>query len=928
MVNRSSLREGRAALSRRRRLMVAMTAVPSVLLSGAAFAQGGASQLDAPWIAFETGAYPGGYEPRSSVMADFNGDSVPDLAVTGTELSILLGDGEGGFISPQAIPLALVSFDLVSGDFDSDGDIDLVVCDTGSFREGRTVSWYANDGEAGFTLLGSFDAGNDAPADIAAADFDGDGLLDVAVAHDRYIEYASSAAVLLNDGENGFESPITIQLDVGTQAIAAGDIDGDGDPDLVVAHLTNKCTVIENEGAAFLPGPVINGIASGAPPCLSPAVVLAEVDNDGDLDLLFSNIDSGGQNQPGAVGLWRNDGAGAFGPAQTLNFGLYTNGGVDISVTDLNDDGWPDVVAATDWSGYWFTRLGDGAGEFLPARGVRSGQSPVRVHGGDLDGDGDLDVTALARDSMAACVHTNPGDGVFPQPDLIDMSSPSLDRDPTNFNAGDFDQDGDLDLVSGSSEPGAHYQLVVRRNNGNGTFGPRETYIEAASPRVIQLGDINGDEALDVVWIDHESRLRARLNLGDGTLGARMSMHVLQPDRHYFELHDADNDGDLDVITPGFFDVLVLRNEGNGVFGPPLETYLDTWFGMLTMGDFDEDGILDLLINGGEQGYPRLCIGVGDGTFEQPVTIPTGRSVTAFDVADLNGDGHLDFVVWFELDGGGLSVRLGDGNGSFQPNASYPGSFDVADPTSSIDLADVDGDGGLDAVFASRGAEELAFWSGNPDGTFGPVQRLGVGQAGWDVEVDDFTGDGLTDAAVLAKADVNGVRGYPAVVLLRGEIAGGVGPQLAPLVDYLVQFGQWISGDLESLRNSDDLRLRVRSRLGFTAQEPNLIDLRVGAATDALGAETLELSIEGRLNTPGGTARVRLRNWTTGLLEPVHQYSIGTTEMVERMTDLGTANRIRASDGRVEASLRCSVVVTFTAQGFDAFVDHVAVLVE
>jgi len=152
--------------------------------------------------------------------------------------------------------------------------------------------------------------------------------------------------------------------------------------------------------------------------------------------------------------------------------------------------------------------------------------------------------------------------------------------------------------------------------------------------------------------------------------------------------------------------------------------------------------------------------------------------------------------------------------------------------------------------------------------------------------------------------------------------------QLAPLTDFTVAFGSLVSGGLEDLVESDNSRVRTRSRFGFTAQEPNVIDLRVGAATALQNASSLDLTVEGRINQSGGTSKLRLRNWSTNSFQQVHQYPIGVTETVEVIEDVPAMNRVRQSDGRIEVSIRQSVVTTFTAMGFDSFTDQVAITVQ
>jgi len=148
--------------------------------------------------------------------------------------------------------------------------------------------------------------------------------------------------------------------------------------------------------------------------------------------------------------------------------------------------------------------------------------------------------------------------------------------------------------------------------------------------------------------------------------------------------------------------------------------------------------------------------------------------------------------------------------------------------------------------------------------------------------------------------------------------------QAATLTDYLLDFGSYLSGGVTELLNSDNTYLRLRSRFGFTAQEPNLMRCTFGFTSPMATPTSLDCSIEARLNQTGGAARLRLRNWSTGLFEQIHQFALSTVDAVEAVYDVPGANRVRTSDQRIEMQLSASTLSTFSIVGFDASIDHVA----
>lgn len=149
----------------------------------------------------------------------------------------------------------------------------------------------------------------------------------------------------------------------------------------------------------------------------------------------------------------------------------------------------------------------------------------------------------------------------------------------------------------------------------------------------------------------------------------------------------------------------------------------------------------------------------------------------------------------------------------------------------------------------------------------------------------------------------------------------------AVLTDATVIFGSLLSGGLDELNESDDQRLRTRSQFGFSALDPDLMIIRIGAETEIAQPAELEIAIESRINTPNGVATVRLRNFQTGGFQTIQQYPNGTTEKVKTISGVDATNRVRASDGRIELEVKHVVAAAFSALGFDSSFDLVAISV-
>ena len=777
-----------------------VTLLAAALIVAPAFAIDG--PFDVPWIGYDTAVYPEGIFPVSSQSADFNGDGVPDLATVslgGTAwMSVLMGDGTGGYAPPETYELLIESMDLAVADFDGDKDLDIVTTDTGRSWGGFSISLYRNDGTGHFTFGGSFSMGNTGPSGITTADFNGDGWPDVATANDAYIVCNNTVSVLLNNNGNGFTGAQVYSISSCTNEIDSGDLNNDGLPDLVVAHESNRFTVMMNDGVGgFTSSQVVLGIVAGSIP-QAPTAHIADVDLDGHNDIFFSNQDTGGVNA-GAVGLWRNDGTGNFGAAETLSFNWHNGGGIDIDTADVTGDGWPDILVATGWSGNWFLFESDGAGGFGSPRKLRAGHSPSAIDTLDLDNDGDVDIVVIGALSLEACVYLNPGDGSFVQPEALDFVDPAISPAfATNIEAGDIDADGDLDLVVGyRSDFEDSFGITVRRNNGDGTFGPRETYAHFTYPEFIRLRDLDGDGDLDLIWVEDDGRFRVRFNNGTGAFGSFVNLSTIGQGE-YFDLFDVDNDNDLDVVAAVGFSVGVLLNNGSGMFMSPIYTDIPGFFNVLGMGDFDADGNLDLLTDSAAQGYPQISFGHGNGSFGPTFTVSTGRGVRSFVVGQIDHDGDLDFAAIYNLDEKGVSIRRGRGDGNFFVPLHYHGSFQWDDYTQGgrTELVDVDGDSNLDLLFANVEAQDFSYWKSNGDGSFQEVLRYGAGHNVHDLVAGDFNGDGVIDVAMSTEID-NGTWSYTGVVIITGipdspQIPGDLdGDGTVGILDLLGLLGAW-----------------------------------------------------------------------------------------------------------------------------------------
>jgi hypothetical protein len=315
---------------------------------------------------------------------------------------------------------------------------------------------------AGF-LLGSVNS-----MDVATGDLNGDGDLDIVFANNGTANTVWNnilGGLLVNSGQS-----------LGSNAsmgIALGDLDGDGDLDAAFANWGQGNTVYLNNGSGtFIDTGQVLGVAN------SRGVGVADVDGDGDLDLIVTNDGT-------AYRLWLNDGSGTFTGGATL---ANAASGRRSDVGDIDGDGDPDLIFAHDGQpdSLW---LNDDAGGFsrsLQAIGAgRSHDVALR----DLDGDGDLDM-AIAGDNDGDSIWLNDGAGTFTD------SGQSLGAGRSRaLDIGDIDGDGDLDLVLGD-HTGAN---LVYLNDGAANFTSTGQSLGSRATEGLVLVDLDGDGDLGLI---------------------------------------------------------------------------------------------------------------------------------------------------------------------------------------------------------------------------------------------------------------------------------------------------------------------------------------------------------------------------------------------------------------------------------------------
>jgi hypothetical protein len=364
-----------------------------------------------------------------------------------------------------------------------------------------------------------------------------------------------------------------------------------------------------------------------------------------------------------------------------------------------------------------------------------------------------------------------------PPTGFLAPASYTVDQAPEAVAVGDFTNSGVPDLVTANS---ASSTVSVLSGNGDGTFQTELKSNVGKGPRSVAVGDFNGDGTLDIVTAN-QNDISVLLGTGKGTFGSANTFTLpIVIENQVFQtplavaVGDLNNDGKLDLVVAavaqlaggnkGFIDVLL--GQGDGTFKVGSITPINSSFPFslnsglpveIALADFNRDGNLDVVISNPTASVPlfpggasiSVLLGNGDGTLRETTDANVGvTSVSSVAVGDFNNDHIPDIVVNGDIPapvvggfGFGVSVLLGNGNGTFQA----PQLLLLGAQIGSVAVGDFNRDGNVDIVTANFGGT-VSVLLGKGNGTFqAPLNFSAVVGA---LAVADFNHDGFPDLAV------------------------------------------------------------------------------------------------------------------------------------------------------------------------------------
>src|SRR5437773_689958 len=757
--------------------------------------------------------------------------------------------GIPNFSGPTTISLTTPK-SIVIADFNKDGKLDLAAANN---RISGTVSILLGDGTGGFAAPINFPGGR-MPTFLAAGDLNNDGNPDLVIANESNTQ--GEVSILLGNGAGAFGLPASIFIIHGTQnrttALAVGDVNADGKADLVMTSGTfNSIFILLGDGTGqFI---FFKSFSSGG--AFPAYVVLKDLNGDGKEDVIVSNSTAPG-NSFGNIATLLGDGSGNFGSASTFAVGNNPN---SIAVADFNGDNKLDVAVTNSTSQNMSVLLGDGAGNLSPDVIYAAGGATLyAVTSGDFNGDGKTDLAVLAGSIL---IFLGNGAGSFTPVANFEAGGLTNSLDESSLAVGDFNNDSRLDLAAAnqfqrsvsilinscgsaigsqlqfasslfaSSEGGSGLAIAevtrfgditatasVDYASSDGTASTPQDYAAISGTLTLTAGEIFKDITIPIVDDNiTEGTETFGLTLshvtGAASLGSPSTTSVLIDDNDPTPTISVNDvtviEGDSGTINavftvnlsnPSAFTVTINYATADGAATAGADYQATS--GVLTFNPGETTRNISVPVNGdlvpevnetfflnlSGASNALLVDAQGLGTIaDNDSTCPAPSFGTANDftvgaspqdivVGDFNRDGKRDLAV-ANSGSAYVSLLLGDGNGGFGTATNFSVGDNPSARPVSIAAGDLNVDTRLDLVTANYNFSALDFslsiLLANDTGGFASAITIKPVSQPRFVAIADFNLDGKPDLSVVSNPAGNGPS---SILIFLGNGAGGFGP--------------------------------------------------------------------------------------------------------------------------------------------------------
>ncbi len=626
-----------------------------------------------------------------------NDDSIPDLLIAGTpsafylrdaHLRALLSNNDGSYSVFTFPPTFREYVDLCVADCNNDGKDDVIASvdyDFGDFG----ILYFINKDDGKFETVDTLEKSSNRYSYFDCVDLDRDGKADIIscnnnnnklvkysfnsdsgkltgttldslsitsnfqlidLNNDSYLDiFISRAYILINNGDNTFSVPEYMSVNIALGEIgAAVDLTGDSLADYLVSNSTDRLLLLfTKQGPEG--GLLKDTISTQAK--LIKNIVPADMDNDGDIDFV---VTSTGES---TVAVYTNDGNNKFSVKKLCAPGLpYPYHAISV---DFDKNGTMDLVVSSSADDRITLFSNNGKESFTPTILYTDFFSAATLTAADIDMDGDVDILAGSDEFMKntlGWIRNGNTDGVSFQ------SIKSTDSECNNPIAVDLDNDGDLDILGGSTFGGVYWF----ENSGDGTFSSLKEIADISLINQVWACDLDRDGFMDAVsyggGASENCEVRFHRNNGAGGFDKPLTL-VGSTSSNYVWPGDIDGDGNSEILTfNSSYDLLMLSWNGGGCDTKALFPK----FGMkhtLVVADLDNDNDSDVVWIDDSCKTLGWLENRGELSFVNHTLAGNLPGINSVSVGDIDGDGDRDLLttnvddgslVWFENTPGGI----------------------------------------------------------------------------------------------------------------------------------------------------------------------------------------------------------------------------------------------------------------------------------
>jgi hypothetical protein len=701
--------------------------------------------------------YPVADYPVAVTAGDFDSDGDIDVAASNSGSSsgvtVLLNNGDGTFAPYSIYPVGTAPLSVATSDIDLDNDLDILAANNGS----NSISVLTNNGNGTFSMDSIYAVAYQ-PDELIMTDLNGDGYQDITVRH-RYI---TKVATILNNGDGTFGNEVLYATGgSNTQSMAVGDLDYDGDIDIVAGNTQSPSNIgiLLNNGSGEFEL-YSTYLLDDSPP---DTICAADLNGDGYLDLAITEA-----RYDSLILLFNN---------YDSTFSNYMSYPIDRDITsviaaDLDADGDLDLagVSLNDGSPVIFSNNGDGT--FAPYTTFSVGDYPYSIFSADFDGDGSLDLVVpnLLDNTVSILLNYVPGsisgvvtdDQLAPIEGIYVKAIGTTMEDTTDIN-GEYSLDsldtGTYDIYFSHADyrdTTVEDIIVSQGVTLLDVVMQRLPKIIAFSPELNELNvsvntniSVTFDTDMDESTINDStfvvSAVHTGVHSGDVSYDSLTRTAVFDP------ISNFDRGEIVSVtITPGIeplngapFDkgfvwlFTTIANNGTATFEPHINYSVGNGPLSVCIAEIDNDNDLDLATANMYSNNISVLKNNGDGTFTSHSTYPIGDSATSVCASDFNRDGFID-VAAANSASDNVSVLLNNGNGTFASHVAYAVNLNPQH----IIASDLNCDGYFDLATANKHSNDVSVLLNDGDGTFASYTAYSVGNVPTSIYAADLDNDG------------------------------------------------------------------------------------------------------------------------------------------------------------------------------------------